>query len=205
MERQRGGAKFRQTTTGAQLRRKREERGQVSFTPSNPILKIHPSHFTPSNYTPTLSPQILSLLSPLPNSTPSLFLQIQLLFSPQVIFSSNVAINFTPPLSPQISSLLFTFLQGPTVPLGYNQKFFSRDLDHYHTSQRPSTGTNFRRSRSTEWDREGQERRRGGGGGEGEGELGRRGEEGGRKEGMERSRGNIERGGGAFHMNTASR
>ena len=34
MERQRGGAKFRQTTTGAQLRRKREERGQVSFTPS---------------------------------------------------------------------------------------------------------------------------------------------------------------------------
>ena len=32
MERPRGAAKFRQTTTGAQLRRKREERGQVSFT-----------------------------------------------------------------------------------------------------------------------------------------------------------------------------
>ena len=53
------------------------------------------------------------------------------------------------------------YFQGPTVPLGYNQRFFSRDLDHYHTSQRPSAGTNFRRSRSTEWDREGQERRRG--------------------------------------------
>ena len=93
---------------------------------------------------------------------------------------------------------ILLFFQGPTVPLGYNQRFFSRDLDHYHTSQRPSTGTNFRRSRSTEWDREGQERRRGvGGGEEGEGERGR-------KEG-ELRRGNIERGGGAFHMNTASR
>ena len=41
MERPRGAAKFRQTTTGAQLRRKREERGQVSFT----LHQItHPSH-----------------------------------------------------------------------------------------------------------------------------------------------------------------
>ena len=88
---------------------------------------------------------------------------------------------------------ILLYSQGPTAPLGYNQRFFSRDLDHYHTSQRPSAGTNFRRSRSTEWDREGQERRRG----EDHGELGR-------KEELVR-RGNIERGGGAFHMNTASR
>ena len=94
--------------------------------------------------------------------------------------------------SPLLDFILL-YSQGPTVPLGYNQRFFSRDLDHYHTSQRPSAGTNFRRSRSTEWDREGQERRRG----EDHGELGR-------KEELLR-RGNIERGGGAFHMNTASR
>jgi len=33
-----------------------------------------------------------------------------------------------------------------------NQRFFSRDFDHYQTQQRSS---NFRRSRSTEWDKEG--------------------------------------------------
>ena len=33
-----------------------------------------------------------------------------------------------------------------------NQRFFSRDFDHYQTQQRSN---NFRRSRSTEWDKQG--------------------------------------------------
>ena len=52
MERPRGAAKFRQTTTGAQLRRKREERGQVSFT----LHQItHPSHSCQPHVKPPFS------------------------------------------------------------------------------------------------------------------------------------------------------